>query len=179
MFSDPNQNITQLGLQPGMKVADLGSGTGYYSLEAARLVGDKGRVFAVDIQKELLTRLRNNAHKQGVYNIEVVWGDLERLGGTKLREAFIDVVVASNVFFQLEDQKTLALEIKRILKPGGLACVIDWFGNHSNVASPHKSPVFTEESIKAIFEREGFIFERSFQAGSHHRGLLLRKKEER
>ena len=64
MFSNPEKNIEQLGLTPGMKVADLGSGSGFYTIASARLVGTSGLVYSIDIQKDLLTRIKTEASKQ-------------------------------------------------------------------------------------------------------------------
>src|SRR3989344_1115259 len=97
MFSDPASNLAKLGLVDGQKVVDLGAGSGFYSIEAAKKVGSSGRVYAVDVQKDLLERLRSVATTNGVRNIEVVWGNAEKIGGTKLREALSDRVIASNV----------------------------------------------------------------------------------
>ena len=97
MFSDPATNLNKLGLTDGMKVVDLGAGSGFYSIEAAKRVGATGRVYAVDVQKDLLERLRSVGASQGLRNIEVVWGNAEKIGGTKIREAIADRVIASNI----------------------------------------------------------------------------------
>src|ERR1039458_2471493 len=86
MFSDPDKNLAQLGLAEGMKVADLGAGTGYYSIVAGRHLGNGGRIYAVEVQKDLLDRLKSNATNEQVRNIEVIWGSIDTIGGTKLRE---------------------------------------------------------------------------------------------
>ena len=87
MFSDPASNLAKLGVIDGMKVVDIGAGSGFYSIEAARKVGSSGRVYAVDVQKDLLERLRSHGAAQGLRNIEIVWGNAEKIGGTKLRES--------------------------------------------------------------------------------------------
>src|SRR5580700_10648069 len=97
MFSDPTVNLAKLGLNDGMKVVDLGAGSGFYSIAAARIVGPGGRVYAVDVQKDLLDRIRTNGATEGLRNIEVVWGNAEKIGGTKLREGIADRVIASNI----------------------------------------------------------------------------------
>ncbi len=169
MFSDPASNIAKLGLTDGMKVADIGAGSGFYSIEAAKKVGGSGRVFAVDVQRDLLERLRSVGMQQKLTNIEAVWGNAEKIGGTKLRDASVDRVVASNVLFQITKPDDFALEMKRILKPNGKILVVDW-----SEASP-LGPKTVVPSMKAqmLFEKSGFMLEQSFGAGDHHYGLIF------
>ncbi|MDO8590405.1 MAG: methyltransferase domain-containing protein, partial [bacterium] len=68
MFSDPQKNIEQFGLQPGGLVADLGSGAGFYTIAAARAVGNSGRVYAIDILKDMLQKIKNEAQRSGIHN---------------------------------------------------------------------------------------------------------------
>ena len=103
MFSDPQRNIEQFELTEGMSVADLGAGSGFYSISAARVVGD-GKVYAVDVQRDLLTKLSGDAQKSHLTNIEVIWGDAEKSGGTKLGNDSMDAVIISNILFQLQDK---------------------------------------------------------------------------
>lgn len=171
MFSDPASNLAKLGLGLGMKVVDLGAGSGYYTLEAGRAVGATGRVYAVDVQKNLLERLRSIATAQGISNIEVVWGNAERIGGTKLREGIADRVIASNVLFQIEKPDDFCLEIKRLLKSGGRAMIIDW----SDISALSPKSVSPESATRRIFEKNGFKLTDSFTAGDHHYGLIFQK----
>src|SRR5262249_46147823 len=126
MFSDPRKNLEQLALQPGSRVADFGSGAGFYALAAARFVGDRGRVYAIDVMKDMLTKLKNEAHRLHLHNIEALWGNIEKLGGSRLAPATVDVVLLCNTLFQLEHKHEVALEAKRILKPKGKVLVLDW-----------------------------------------------------
>lgn len=169
MFSDPAVNLSRLGLADGMKVVDLGAGSGFYSLEAAKRVGATGRVYAVEVQKDLLERLRSAGQTQGLRNIEVVWGNVEKIGGTKLRDSLADRVVASNILFQLEKPEDFALEIKRILKPGGKVLVVDW----SDVSPLGPKTPFTSMKARALFEKSGFKVDQTFGAGDHHYGLVF------
>jgi ubiquinone/menaquinone biosynthesis C-methylase UbiE len=169
MFSDPVANLAKVGLIDGMKVVDIGAGSGFYSIEAAKRVGSSGRVYAVDVQKDLLERLRTVASNQGVRNIEVVWGNAEKIGGTKLRESIADRVIASNVLFQIEKPDDFCLELKRILKPGGKVLVIDW----SEVSPMSPQNLVSAAKAQALFVKNGFKFEDSFNAGDHHYGLVF------
>lgn len=171
MFSEPAANIAKLGLTEGMKVVDLGAGSGFYAIEAARKVGTIGRVYAIDIQKDLLERLRSMAFAQSIHSIEVIVGDLEKIGGTKLRESMADRVIASNILFQLDHAKLddFILEIKRILKVGGKVLVVDW--DQGSAIAPKTAVASTE--TKKLFAKNGFILDQSFQAGDHHYGLIF------
>src|SRR3989344_6814327 len=118
-FSEPRANVMRLKLRHGMKVADLGTGTGHYARAAAAIVGREGKVYAVDVQEDVLKHASLNmpAHGHGV--VEYVWGDIERRGGTKLRDGTLDAAILANALFQIEDREGLVAELKRVLKPGG------------------------------------------------------------
>ena len=169
MFSDPASNLARLGLIDGQKVVDLGAGSGFYSIAAAKKVGSSGRVYAVDVQKDLLERLRSLATTQGLKNIEVIWGNAEKIGGTKVREAIADRVIASDVLFQIEKPDEFCLEIKRMLKPGGKVLVVDWSG----VTPLSPKTVFPAMKAQMLFEKNGFKLDSSFDAGDHHYGLVF------
>src|SRR3989344_2163354 len=132
MFTDPIQNLKQFGLREDMVVADLGAGTGFYSIAAAHMV-PKGKVYAVEVQKDFVTTIRNKAKESHVNNLEVLWGNIEKLGGTKIGDRIVDAVIASNVIFQIEDRDTFIKEVKRILKPQGMLLVVDWSDTSSAV----------------------------------------------
>ncbi len=174
MFSDPQKNIALFGVGDGMKVVDFGAGSGFYTIECAKRVGPSGRVYAVEIQQDLLDKLKKSAGLIGLHNIEVIWGNIEKIGGTKLREAIADRVIISNTLFQIapEYRDTLALETKRILKQGGKLLVVDW------EAGTPLSPKYVVPKITAegVFEKNGFILEKTFDAGDHHYGIILQKK---
>ncbi len=169
MFSDPSANLAKLGLNHGMKVADIGAGSGFYTLLAAEHVGGSGKVFAVDVQKDLLERVRNAALAKHLNNVEAVWANAEKIGGTKLKEASIDRIIASNILFQLDKPEDFALEMKRILKQGGKILVVDW----SEVSQLGPANLFPQIKAEAMFTKNGFTLGQSFNAGDHHYGLVL------
>jgi ubiquinone/menaquinone biosynthesis C-methylase UbiE len=186
MFANPQENLEKFGLSPGLIVADLGAGTGHYALLAAKMVSGKlaeggtgngadGKVYAVDVQKDLLDKLKNEAIHQHITNVEIIWGNVEKLGGTKLRDASCDVVIASNIFFQLEDRDGFAKEVARILKRDGRFFFIDWSDSFGGIG-PTAQLVVKPAEAKAFFEKRGFTIDREVSAGSHHYGLIIRKK---
>lgn len=175
MFTDPEQNISQFQLLPGQKVADLGAGSGFYTLAAARAVGEKGRVYAVDVQKEILSRVKNDAAKAAISNIDVIWGDLESIGGTHIHDQIVDAAIVSNILFQITDRTTFMNELKRILHPGGRALVVDWSESYSGMGPPADLLFSKEDAIK-LFEQNGFSIERAIPAGASHYGFIAKLK---
>lgn len=171
MFSDPQKNIAQFGIGHGMHVADLGAGSGFYTLPAAKAVGSIGKVYAIEVQKELLEKLKNQADQLRVHNIEIVWGDIETIGGTKLRDECVDRVIVSNVLFQVEHKDNFCLEVKRILKKGGKVLVVDW--NEISPLGPKQ--LVSEVIVTSLFEKVGLQRESSISAGAHHYGLIFIK----
>ncbi|MCX6712707.1 MAG: methyltransferase domain-containing protein, partial [Candidatus Vogelbacteria bacterium] len=125
-FLEPASVIPYFGLRPNMHVADFGCGTGAYILDIARAVLPNGKVFAIDIQKDLLVNLKNTALEHNVRDLELLWGDVETSGGSKLGDEMIDFALASNILFQTAGGYKVALEIKRVLKPEAKVAVIDW-----------------------------------------------------
>ena len=174
MFSDPDQNLEQFGLTEHMTVADLGAGSGAYTIAAARRVRNFGKVYAIEVQKDLAVRVKNAASKEGLSNVEAIWGDIERRGGTKLADASVDAAIASNVLFQLEDKEGAVSELERILKPGGKVLVIDWKESYGGMG-PEPKAVLRADDAKHFFLAKGFSFEKEITAGRHHYGFVVRK----
>lgn len=174
MFSDPQKNIEQWGLLSGALVADFGSGSGHHARAIAKAVGDKGRVFAVDIQKDLLTKLKNDLAKDGLLNVEVIWGDVEKKGGTRLKDSSLDAVLVSNLLFQVLDKETVLQEVKRVLKPQGSLLVIDWADSFGGLG-PRNDSVFGKEKAIELCTRNGFHVMSDIDAGAHHYGVIFQK----
>jgi ubiquinone/menaquinone biosynthesis C-methylase UbiE len=174
MFSDPKNNIKQLHLTEGMSVADFGSGSGHYVMAASELVGDRGRVYAIDLQQSLLQKVKRMVEDAKRENVDVLWGDIERIEGTKLDNESVDSVIVANTLFQVEDKDTLIIEIRRVLKNGGKLMVVDWSDSFGGIG-PQASDIVTESAARNIFIDKGFKFDNRFDAGEHHYGLIFHK----
>lgn len=170
MFNNPEQNILHLGLKEGMSVADFGSGTGFYSRASSLRIGQTGKVYAIEVQKDLIKKLENDIKSWGISNIDCIWGDIEKLGGTKLGDSSVDVVIISNVLFQVEDKLGVIDESRRILKRGGKVLVIDW--NESAVLG-NGGYYISEEKIRELFEKRGFRFVEKISTTSTHYGIIF------
>ena len=171
-FSDPKTNVLQLGLRDGMRIADLGTGTGHYALAAAAAVGSDGRVYAIDIHEDMLSHVKSAAHERRLGNIETVWGNIEKPGGTKLRDHSLDAAILSNVLFQVDQKPQLLAEIRRVLKPEGKLLVIDWAGAYGGMG-PKPAHIVTESAAEELFITGGFHKQKDFRAGPHHYALVF------
>ena len=171
MFTDPVKNLKTLGLREDAIVADLGAGTGFYSVAAGHIVRT-GKVYAVEIVKDFLETIKNKVKEVHLRNVEIIWGNIEKLGGTKIGDSIVDAVIASNVLFQVEDKKNFILEVKRILKKGGNVLLVDW--SESSVMGA--KIIIPKSRAREMFETEGFVFEREIDAGAHHYGMILKKQ---
>lgn len=171
-FSVPHENVLQLGLREGMKVGDFGTGTGHYSRAAAAIVGHSGKVYAIDVQEEILKHLKLNTHAHHQSAIETIWGDIEKPGGSHLRDQSLDAIILANALFQIENRFGLLGEMKRVLKSGGKLLVVDWAGSYGGMG-PVPEKVVTEHEAEAFFINGGFHKVKSFRAGPHHYGLVF------
>lgn len=171
-FSSPHENVLQLGLHEGMKVGDFGAGSGHYARAAAAVVGHSGKVYAIDIQEDVLKHLKLNAHKHHQSTIDTIWGDIEKLGGTHLRDQSLDAVILANAFFQTENRSGLLGEIQRVLKQGGKFMLVDWAGSYGGMG-PTPDRVISEHEAEDFFISGGLHKVKSFRAGPHHYGIIF------
>jgi ubiquinone/menaquinone biosynthesis C-methylase UbiE len=119
----PDEILAPLNLEPGMIVADIGAGTGFFAIPIARAVCG-GKVFAVDVQPEMLDKLRARLDAPCTpQNIELVRGDAVATG---LPPASCDVVFLANVWHEFDDRCAVLAEAERILRPGGRVAILDW-----------------------------------------------------
>lgn len=177
MFSNPEQNVLKLGLREGMRVADFGAGTGAYSFAAGRHVGHTGHVYAVEVQKGLLKKLETEIKELGVLNVECIWGDIEKVGGTKIADHSMDVVIIANVLFQAEDKMGLLDEAKRILKNNGKILFIEWV-NSFNGMGPAPLHIIEERIAVDLFTKRGFKLSEKITTNEHHYGIIFIHKHE-
>ncbi|MBP6912282.1 MAG: class I SAM-dependent methyltransferase [Candidatus Pacebacteria bacterium] len=172
-FSKPASIIKYLGLIEGMKVADFGSGLGAYTKEASFRVGLTGRVYAIEIQREIRDRLKKEIKEAGIVNTEVILGNIEKPGGTELGDRVIDVVILANILFLVPDKVSLVREVVRVLKPGGKVLVVDWTDSFGSIG-PIPAMVIQSSEAEKLFIGHGFsLVEEIPESGEHHYGMIF------
>ncbi len=174
MFSDPEKVVSQVELTPRMHVADFGAGAGYYSILLGKALHGTGAVYACDVNDDLLKKIKNAATRERVHNIHIVCSDIEKLGGTQLKDNSIDVVLVTNTLFQVKNREALIGEARRILKKKGTLYIVDWKDSFEGIG-PHPDDIFPETVARAMIEKAGFMFHKMVSAGEHHYGLAFKK----
>jgi ubiquinone/menaquinone biosynthesis C-methylase UbiE len=123
MQQQPAKVITDSGIKPGMKVLEIGCGSGAFTIEAARAAGQQGKVYALDIQENMLGKLRaklSNPENSDIRNIEIINKSAYDL---PFEAGSIDLVFMVTVLQEVPDKPRVLAEIKRVLKPGGILAV--------------------------------------------------------
>lgn len=166
-FLDTDRIIALLGIKPGMHVADLGCGTGFFTLSLARAVGKEGVVSAVDIMKEPLESVQARSEAAGLSNIKTIRADLEVLGGTKIAENSQDISLVAGALFQSQKKDAMLKEAVRMLKSGGRLVVIEWKKGLAGLGPPEELRI-SEDDMKKFAEAQGVRFDSSPDAGQFH-----------
>lgn len=172
---DPRKIFGEIGLNAGMRVADLGCGrTGHFVFLAARAVGETGVVYAVDILKDVLENIKSRVRSEGYENIRPVWSDLEKLGGTPVPEKSLDACFMVNVMFQFKDRAAAVKEAGRLLKDGGFLVVVDW-AKKLGPLGPAPELMVTPEAAAAAATPAGLKEVKNLPAGDYHFCSIFKK----
>jgi len=144
--------LAALGLRTGMTVAEVGAGTGYVTLRMAKRVGPGGKVYANDLQPQMLVLLRNNAAKGGITNVETVLGSET---DPKLPAGQMDLIILVDVYHEFSQPQKMLQGIRRALKPDGRLVQLEYRKEDPDVPilPDHKMSV---AEAKAEVEAEGF-----------------------
>ncbi len=170
----PQKFLTEGGIKAGDTVADLGCGaSGHFVFPAARMVGDDGRVFAVDILPSVLQSIESRGKIEGANNVVRLWADIERPGATKIPGG-ADMALLANTLFQTKDPAAAIRTAAEVLKPGGRLLIGEW---KSTGASFGPSAMMRVDSgkVRQWAKDAGFIFDHEFEAGPYHYGMVFKK----
>lgn len=163
-WQHPERVIESLAIEPGMRVADIGAGGGYFTFRLADAVGPQGRVFAVDVDDDMITYLRDEAMERSASQVEVVRGEF---GDPRLPDGEVDLVFTSNTFHHLEDPVAYFRLVRRDLAPGGRVAILDLdegpFFAREHFTEPERIVADMEEAGYRLLESFDFIDGQSFQ----------------
>jgi ubiquinone/menaquinone biosynthesis C-methylase UbiE len=111
--------LEEAGLKVGDRVLDFGCGPGAYAPDASEMVGESGKVYALDLHPLAVARVRNIARQRRLTNVQTIQSD----GKTALPDASVDVVLLYDVFHALDEPQAVLGELNRVVKPGGVLSV--------------------------------------------------------
>lgn len=171
-YFDPNKVLELLGVNSKIvNVADFGCGYGTFTIPAARIIA--GKIYAFDIEPEMIKTVEQKAKKLSLSNVEVILRDFVSKG-SGLKDGSVDYVFLFNIL-HIEKPETLLKESYRILNAGGRVGIIHW---NYDPATPRGPPMDIRprpEQLRCWAESVGFIFEKRLDLKPYHYGLVLRK----
>ncbi|MFH1837980.1 MAG: methyltransferase domain-containing protein [Candidatus Kuenenbacteria bacterium] len=168
--------LEKAGLKQNMIVGDLGcGGTGYFVLQASKMVGKDGIVYAIDILKPALKSIESRARLEKLYNIKTIWSDLEIHKATKIKNEELNVILLTNILHQSKNPSTVFKEAERMLKKDGKILVVEWEQTNSPLG-PKVENRISKEEIKKIAQENNLEKQEEFKAGNYHYGIIFQKK---
>lgn len=179
-FIDPESVVAEWGIKEGENIADLGCGGGYFTIPMAKIVGQEGKVFAVDVIEGSLEALKSRAYLERLNNVTVIRADIERKNSLSkwVKAGECQKVILANLLYTSSKKKAIINEAKRILSFKGKLIVIEWDkkikSRIRNFGPSFDSRLSKKELINLITQKE-LMFENEFEAGEFHFGMIFKK----
>lgn len=167
----PELLLAALDLAPGMAVADVGAGTGYYAGRIAARIGENGRVYAVDVQPQMLALLEDGMRRRGVRNVQPVLGTATDTG---LPAGGIDLALMVDVYHELSHPREILESVARALKPGGRLVLVEYRAEDERVPIKplHK---MSEAGIRREVEASGLVWQQTVTALPWQHVVIFRR----
>lgn len=141
----PSDLLRSLGLKRGMTIADIGCGPGFFTVPAAEIVGDEGRVLAADIQGEMLSAVKGRVSERGLTNVRMVkTSDVD----VPLPPGCADLVLLAFTLDEIDQRARFLHRVSRLLRPDGTVVVIEWEKRDGGEGPPVDERVSSEEMLK-------------------------------
>ena len=172
-WQTPEQVVVSLGLAAGSTVADIGAGSGYFSVRFARAVGPQGTVYAADIDKGLIQHLGERAAKEGVENLKPLLGKPD---DPLLPPASVDLVFICDVIHHIENRGPYYAKLARALRPEGRLAIVDFYKRELPVGPPPAMKIAKADLI-AELKQAGFELREEFDFLPHQYFLIFEPKE--
>lgn len=171
---DCQKMLENLGVKPGMTICDMGCGNGFYSLKLAEMVGENGKILAVDIQPEMLRLLKARAEEQGIENIELVLGELD---DPKLPEGKVDMILCVDVYHEFSHPVEMLAGMRKSLKPEGQIALLEFRMEDPNVPIKllHK---MSKKQMLLEYEANGFQLAKQFDGLPWQHMMFFEKAEQ-
>ena len=169
-FENPDVILSQAGVRTGEIVADIGCGTGFFTIPLAGRVGKKGLVYALDTSPTMIKELRGRTR-----NLKQVKPLRSNENRFPLKDDTLDFALLVNMVHELEDWRLFFKEVRRVLRSTGRICVVDWKKRKMQMGPPLKIR-FTKKRLKEMLQQSGYRQIRSLPPLPFHSGLIALKK---
>jgi len=173
-FLNPDIIVESFGIEEGMRVADFGSGSGYFTILMAKKTGESGLVTAVDILENSLDIVRSKTKSEGLRNIQTIRSNLEVYGSSGIQSDSQDFVLLANVLFQSDEKDGIIKEAHRILKEKGTLVIIDWKKGTGGFGPPDNLRL-DSSAMQSLVASNSFDFVGFLDVGAFHYGLKFIK----
>jgi ubiquinone/menaquinone biosynthesis C-methylase UbiE len=175
-FISPETIIDQLEFKNGMKIADFGCGTGYFTFPMAKKVSPDGIVWALDVLPQKIESVESQAKLSGITNIITKRVNLENEKGSGLPKDSADWVVLVNMLFQNSSKDNILAEAKRVLKKAGSILLIEWDEKNLPIG-PEGNLRISKKEMLEIIKKNNLRILGEIEASNFHYGLILRKQK--
>ena len=167
----PETALDKIGFRPGMTVADVGAGSGYFTVRLAKRVGTAGKVYAVEVQPEMMSILRRRIASEKLGNVETILGTES---DPKLPKNSVDLLLMVDVYHEFSQPRTMLQRMKEALKNDGRLVLLEYRKEdpHIPIRSEHKMSV---AEAKAELEAEGYKLEKVLKDLPRQHILIFRK----
>jgi ubiquinone/menaquinone biosynthesis C-methylase UbiE len=163
-WQNPEEVLAEIGLQPGMTFIDIGCGQGFFTIPAAKIVGESGKVYASDINQINVNKLREKVNAAGLMNVIMQTGKAEDL---KLCDACADIIFIGIVLHDFQDPLKVLANARSMLKPTGRLVDLDWKKEPMEFGPPMHIR-FSEEKAIQLIESSGFKVKTKKASGLYH-----------
>jgi ubiquinone/menaquinone biosynthesis C-methylase UbiE len=167
----PEAALDAIGIQAGMRVADVGAGSGYFTTRLSRRVGSTGKVYAVEVQPEMMAILRRRVAKEKLTNVETVAGTE---ADPRLPRESLDLILLVDVYHEFSQPQNMLRRMKEALTPAGRLVLLEYRKEdpHIPIRSEHKMSV---AEAKTEVEAEGYKLEKVLNDLPRQHILVFRK----
>jgi ubiquinone/menaquinone biosynthesis C-methylase UbiE len=171
-WQKPAEVVAALNLQPGQRAADIGAGSGYFSVRLAQAVGSSGKVYAVDIQQDLIDHLNERAAEADLTQMTGVLGEP---ADPKLPPASVDLIFICDVVHHIEDRQPYYAKLAAALRPGGRLAIVDFYKKELPVGPAPAMKIARKAMIGELAEA-GFEVAASFDFLPYQYFLMFRRR---
>jgi ubiquinone/menaquinone biosynthesis C-methylase UbiE len=170
-WQDPEAILSKIGVKLGTVFADIGCGGGFFALPAARMVGAKGKVYALDTSATAIASLKEQAARESLKNLHLTVGEAEK---TVVCRHCADIIFIGIALHDFQDPPRVLANMRNIIKPAGRLVDLDW--KKEPAFGPPRHIRFDQATASRLMEAAGFQIESTQDVGPYHYLIIARPR---